>query len=83
MQRQVMLWSGNGLPGLSILPDLFYLDGILIPGRGEALLHWQDTLAELHEDIPPVSFADIALQMRWLSMTEKDKYPLEVFDAMQ
>ena len=83
MQRQVLLWSGNGLPGLSVLTDFFHLDGILIPGRGEALFHWQDAMAELHEDIPPVSFADISLQVRWLSMTEKDKYHLGVFDAMQ
>jgi hypothetical protein len=83
MQRQVLQWSGNGLPGLSILADLFHLDGILIPGRGEALLHWQDAMAQIHEEIPPVSFADISLQVRWLSMTEKDKYHLDVFNAMQ
>lgn len=83
MQRQILQWSGNGLPGLSVLTDLFHLDGILIPGRGEALLHWQDAMAELHEDIPPISFADISLQIRWLSMTEKDKYHLDVFKAMQ
>ncbi|WP_287125701.1 hypothetical protein [Desulfobacter sp.] len=64
-------------------PDLFHLDGILIPAQGQALLHWQDVMAEIHEDIPPVSFADISLQIRWLSMTEKDKCPSAVFNAMQ
>nr|WP_320190006.1 B12-binding domain-containing radical SAM protein [uncultured Desulfobacter sp.] len=83
MQRQVMQWAGAGLPGLSVLTDLFHLDGMLIPGRGQMLLHWQDAMAQIHEDIPPVCFADISLQMRWLSMTEKDKYHLDVFKAMQ
>jgi len=83
MQRQVLQWSGNALPGLSVLTDFFHLDGILIPGRGQMLLHWQDAMAEIHEDIPPVSFVDITLQKRWLSMTEKEKYHLEIFDAMQ
>lgn len=83
MQRQVMQWTGAGLPGLSILTDLFHLDGILIPGRGQALLNWQDAMAEIHEDIPPVCFVDIALQMRWLSMTEKEKYHLSLFNAVQ
>ena len=83
MQRQVKQWAGAGLPGLSVLTDLFHLDGILIPGQGQPLLHWQDVMAEIHEDIPPVSFADISLQIRWLSMTEKEKYHPAVFNVMQ
>ncbi|WP_321492235.1 B12-binding domain-containing radical SAM protein [uncultured Desulfobacter sp.] len=79
MQRQVMQWTGTGLPGLSLLADLFHLDGILIPGRGQALLNWQDAMAEISEDILPVCFADVSLQMRWLSLTEKGKYHLTVF----
>ncbi|MCG8550143.1 MAG: hypothetical protein MI799_07065, partial [Desulfobacterales bacterium] len=37
----------------------------------------------IHENIPPVGFAEISLQMRRCSMTEKDKFHPDIFNATQ
>ncbi len=82
MQRQVLLWTHGSLPGLSALDDLAHLDGILIPGCGRDLVNFQDVMAQIHEEILPLCFVDISLQIRWLSLTEQGKYHLPVLSFL-
>jgi radical SAM superfamily enzyme YgiQ (UPF0313 family) len=76
MQRQVLWWEKNRFPEMSDILQLSDLDGILIDvarptGETEA---WQDRFAGHAENMPPVSFADVLLQKRWLKLTMADDY---------
>jgi hypothetical protein len=76
MQRQVLWWEKNRFPEMSDILQLSDLDGILIDvarptGETEA---WQDRFAGHAENMPPVSFADVLLQKRWLKLTMPDDY---------
>jgi hypothetical protein len=76
MERQVLWWEKNRFPEMSDLLELSELDGILIDvagpsGETEA---WQDRFAGHAENMPPISFADVLLQKRWLKLKMPDDY---------
>ena len=82
MERQVFWWKKKGFPGMTDLSQLSGLDGILIDvagsnGETEA---WQDRVAGNAENMPPVSFADVRQQRRWLMLTMPDDYVGKALD---
>ncbi|MGD9079026.1 MAG: radical SAM protein [Desulfobacterales bacterium] len=76
MEREVLWWQKNRFPVMNELLQLSELDGILIDvagatGETEA---WQDRFAGHVGNMPPISFADVLLQKRWLKLTMPDDY---------
>ncbi|MGA1875391.1 MAG: B12-binding domain-containing radical SAM protein [bacterium] len=76
MKRQIFWWKKATLPEREDLTSLEEMDGILIdaPVHEEALLAWQDRLASQAEDLPWISFADVAHERRWLKLTAPSRY---------
>jgi len=82
MERQIFWWKKDRFPGMSDLSHLSGLDGILIDvagSQGEAEA-WQDRFAGHAENIPPISFAEVRLQRRWLNLTMPDDYVSKALD---
>jgi radical SAM superfamily enzyme YgiQ (UPF0313 family) len=85
MERQIYWWKGKALPELSDLNDLTGLDGVLIDapaGKGQ-LTDWQDRFVKHAEDVPFVSFPDVALQKRWLFQTAPNDFSERAFNFEQ
>ncbi len=82
MQRQVYWWKGPQLPEISDLRLLTELDGILVDSArpAEDLIAWQDRLRPYADDFLRIGFADVALQRRWLMLTESGEYFRQAFD---
>jgi hypothetical protein len=76
MERQVFWWEKNRFPEMTDLLQLTGLDGILIDvaGSNAETEAWQNRYAEHAENMPPISFADVLLQRRWLMLTMPDDY---------
>lgn len=83
MERQVFLWDRPDLPQMTDLTRLSHLDGILVDSRLPVcvLEDWQDDMAPLHEDVLPVSFSDIRLQIRWMFLTLADTYHISLLEG--
>jgi Radical SAM superfamily len=81
MQRQIYWWKSSALPLKHNIEVSFDIDGMLIdsPVPAIEIKKWQDQHFESAADIMYVSFADINLQRRWLSLTSKDDFNFDVF----
>ena len=75
-------WEKNRFPEMADLLQLTELDGILIDvaGSNAETEAWQDRFAGHAENMPPISFADVLLQKRWLMLTMPDDYVRKVLD---
>jgi hypothetical protein len=76
MVRQVYWWRGRDLPGRKALDELMELDGVLLDPFGintQACMRWQEDLAPVCDELPAISFAQEALQRRWLRLTASDQ----------
>jgi hypothetical protein len=75
MERQVHWWRKPELPDLEALSLFDHLDGVLIdtPVSEGAVRRWQHRLAKDAERFH-ISFADAALQRRWLLLASPDEY---------
>jgi hypothetical protein len=82
MERQVLWWEKNRFPDVTDLSQLSGLDGILIDvdGSDGEIEAWQDRFAGHAENMPPISFADVLLQKRWLKLTMPDDYVSKALD---
>lgn len=78
MRRQVFLWSLPDLPEEIDFTRLSHLDGILVDSflPPDTLKKYQKRISSFHEDILPLNFSDIHLQMRWLKLTARERYNL-------
>ncbi len=83
MQRQVYWWEHPQLPEISDLQHLTGLDGILVDSACpvEDLITWQEHFKVFADEFLHIGFADVALQKRWLMLTEASGYVREQFDA--
>lgn len=83
MERQVFLWDRPDLPQTTDLARLSHLDGILLGSRLPVRVpeDWQDRMASLHEDVLPISFSDIRLQVRWMALTLADTYDISLLEG--
>ncbi len=81
MQRQVNWWAHPELPEVSDLQQLSGLDGILVDSDcpAENLLAWQDQFKEYANEYLHIGFADVAMQQRWLMLTEASTYFRKAF----
>jgi hypothetical protein len=81
MQRQVLWWQGPDLPQAGDLDRAEVLDGVLIDtAHGQSTVAaWQNRQAGRAKDRVAVSFAQPALQQRWLQLTMGDEYDLGAF----
>lgn len=87
MCRQVYWWTRQTLPSTSELAGLEDVDGIFIPGRfsASAVSRWQNVIAPQCQDLPALTFADAAMQKRWIRLTLSDDYWLDAlppYDAI-
>jgi radical SAM superfamily enzyme YgiQ (UPF0313 family) len=76
MERQVYWWRKPELPDLEALGRFEHLDGVLIdtPASAAAIRGWQDRSAKDAAERYHLSFADAALQRRWLLLASPDEY---------
>jgi len=76
MERQVHWWRKRELPDLEALGRFEHLDGVLIdtPASAAAIHRWQDRSAKDAAERFHISFADAALQRRWLLLASPDEY---------
>ena len=76
MERQVYWWRKPELPDLEALGRFEHLDGVLIdtPASEAAIRGWQDRSAKDAAERYHLSFADAALQRRWLLLASPDEY---------
>jgi hypothetical protein len=76
MERQVYWWRKPELPDLEALGRFEHLDGVLIdtPASAAAIRGWQDRSAKDAAERYHLSFADAALQRRWLLLVSPDEY---------
>jgi len=76
MERQVRWWRKPELPDLDALGRFEHLDGVLIdtPVSEAAVRRWQDRSAKDAAERFHISFADAALQRRWLLLASPDEY---------
>jgi len=76
MERQVYWWRKPELPDLEALGRFEHLDGVLIdtPASAAAIRGWQDRSAKDAAERFHISFADAALQRRWLLLASPDEY---------
>lgn len=83
MRRQVYLWDRADLPVQADLEALSHLDGIMIDSSlpFDTLGEWQDRFSKHHGDILAINFADITLQIRWMELTDHEKYNIPVLKS--
>jgi hypothetical protein len=76
MERQVYWWRKPEIPDLEALGRFEHLDGVLIdtPASAAAIRGWQDRSAKDAAERCHLSFADAALQRRWLLLVIPDEY---------
>jgi hypothetical protein len=76
MERQVFWWRRLRLPRLGELTAFAGLDGVLIdsPVSAAAVRRWQDRNGPQAAEAFHISFAEVALQKRWLLLTAPDEY---------
>jgi hypothetical protein len=76
MERQVYWWRKPELPDLNALGRFEHLDGVLIdtPASAAGVRRWQDRAAPHAAERFHISFADAALQRRWLLLSSPDEY---------
>ena len=76
MERQVYHWQHTDLPRREDLESFCHLDGVLIDctESPKDLIDWQDRFANLADELPGISFSQIALQQRWLKLTAPHDY---------
>jgi len=81
MQRQVYWWRHAKLPGRADLKLFSELDGILLDPAVpiELIKNWQDRFAGSAAEHLFISFADVALQKRWMGLTVSDDYYFGAF----
>jgi hypothetical protein len=79
MCRQVFWWMRQTLPSAAELGGLEDFDGIFIPDRfsESAVSRWQNAIAPLCQELPALTFADAAMQKRWIRLTLSDDYWLD------
>jgi hypothetical protein len=84
MERQVFWWRPRALPEIQDLAAFEALDGILIDSAvsAEATRSWQDRHGLRAAERFHISFADVALQRRWLARTRADEYALAWADEI-
>lgn len=84
MKRRVFLWDRPGLPGESDFRALSHLDGLLINSGlpFDTQRKFQDEILPFHDDILPLNFADIRLQIRWMQHTGSEKYDIPLLQGM-
>jgi hypothetical protein len=82
MERQVYWWRKSELPDLEGFSRFEHLDGVLIdtPASTAAIRRWQDRSATDAAERYHLSFADAALQRRWLLLASPDEYVQKVMD---
>ena len=80
MCRQVFWWTRKALPSAAELERLEHLDGVFIPDTFStaAVCQWQEVISPQCHDLPAITFADAALQKRWIRLTLSDDYWLDV-----
>jgi hypothetical protein len=83
MQRQVYWWDHPELPAHSDLQQFSGLDGLLVDSTrpSEDILAWQDQYKIYANEFLHIGFADVALQKRWLMLTEAGAYYEAAFDS--
>ena len=83
MERQVYHWQHTDLPRHEDLEDFSQLDGVLIDCTvsQKDLIDWQDRFASLADELPGISFSQIAHQQRWLKLTAPDEYVEKILDG--
>jgi MoaA/NifB/PqqE/SkfB family radical SAM enzyme len=76
MERQVYWWRQPEFPDLEALGRFEHLDGVLIdtPASEAAVRRWQDRAVKGAAERCHLSFADAALQRRWLLLASSDEY---------
>ncbi len=74
--RQVFWWKRPAPPTPEELRGLEALDGVLLDTdlSESEWKRWQDRNAPAAEDLPPLTFADLGLQRRWLRLTAPEEY---------
>jgi hypothetical protein len=80
MCRQVFWWTRTRLPLAAELERLAYLDGVFIPDTFStaAVCQWQEVISPQCHDLPAITFADAAMQKRWIRLTLSDDYWFDV-----
>ncbi len=83
MQRQIFWWQRPQLPDQKELKAFDHLDGILMDSDGpsQTIAAWQNSMAPIAPDLPPVCFARTKHQQRWLELTMADQYVLKTLPA--
>lgn len=84
MQRQVYWWRHAKLPDLADLKLLSELDGILFDPAAaiDSIKLWQDRFSKYAAEYLFISFADVALQKRWMALTVSDDYYFGAFSYL-
>jgi len=84
MRRQVFLWDRTNLPEDSDFKSLSPLDGLLINSTDplDALKNFQGRISVFHDDILPLNFADVRLQIQWMERTEHEKYNIPLLQGI-
>lgn len=74
--RQVFWWKRPAPPTQEELQELDALDGVLLDSDlpEEEWKRWQDRNAPAAGDLPPLTFAEMGLQRRWLRLTAPEEY---------
>jgi hypothetical protein len=85
MERQVYWWRKPELPDIEALSPFERLDGVLIdtPASAAAVRRWQDRSAKDAAERFHLSFADAALQRRWLLLASPDEYAEKMMNWTQ
>ncbi len=84
MKRQVFFWDRPDLPEESDFKALSHLDGLLIDSSlpVETLKKFQGRIFAFHDDILPLNFADTRLQIRWMELTNPEKYNIPLLQRV-